>query len=477
VAAITERKFLGFPEGFLWGAATSHFQIEGHPEELSHRLSDWSQWTATAGKIADASTADLACQFFERFGQDMEICRDLHLNAFRISLNWPILCPVAPEPGQPLVLDPKGVIYYRELLASLKADGVTTFVTLFHFTLPHWLSAKGGWNNPESASDFANFAEQAVTAFGDLVDFWLTLNEPLAYVYQGYVSGLWPPGYKHDYLGAFTSIRYMLEGHALAYKAIHNLRPGAKVSFAMHWRPFVPKTRWNPFDCMVTYFRNYVFNRMFPQAVQLGKLSFPYPISKNGAVKALSGPILGLKGTQDYIAVNYYTRELSCFKFKWPIDLFGVASDKPEFEVNCLGWENFPDGFYQTLVNGLKPFKYNLDGSVRPIYVTENGFPTAFNADMEEGDWSLADDLRVHYLETHLHALHRAIKDGANVKGYLYWSLLDNFEWAEGLKARFGLVRITYPTQERTLRKSAHVYADIAKKNGILSGSMVENEI
>ena len=460
----------------MWGAATSHFQIEGHPQELSQKLSDWSQWTATAGKIADASTADLACQFFERFGADMEIFRNLNLNAFRISLNWPILCPTAPKAGEPLRLNPEGVDYYRKLLASLKADGVTTFVTLFHFTLPHWLSAKGGWNNPETTAAFADFAEQAVVAFDDLVDFWLTLNEPLACVYQGYVTGLWPPGNKQDYLGAFTAVRYMLEGHAQAYKAIHAHRPDAKVSFAMHWRPFVPKQRWNPLDHMVSYFRDYVFNQMFPLAVLNGQLKFPYPLNENSAVKAISGPIADLRGTQDYIAVNYYTRELSQFEYKLPIDIFGVASDQPEFAINCLGWETYPDGFYQTLVKDLEPFKHNSDGSLRDIYVTENGYPTDFSAAMSEGDWSLTDDLRVNYLLTHLQALHRAIKDGANVKGYLYWSLLDNFEWAEGLKARFGLVRITYPTQERTLRKSAHVYANIAKKNGVYSGSDVENE-
>ena len=469
--AISESNFLGFPDGFLWGVATSHFQIEGHPGENSQRLSDWSQWTALEGKIADKSTADMACQFFERFGADMDMCRSLNLNAFRISLNWPILCPVSPKPGEPLVLDETVVTYYRELLTSLKADGVTTFVTLFHFTLPHWLSAKGGWNNPESVEHFSKFAEQAAIVFGDLVDFWLTLNEPLACAYQGYVAAIWPPGNKNDYLGAFTAIRFMLEGHAAAYHEIHKVLPKAQVSFTMHWRPFVPKQRWNPLDMMCAYYRNYVFNRMFPQAVQTGVLSFPFPVNENPAVKTLSGPVSHLKGSFDFIAVNYYTRELSRFKFGFPPDVFGMASDEPELEVNCLGWENFPDGFYDTLVKDLKPFKFNLDGTERYIYITENGFPTAFEPDLADGDWSLVDDLRVNYLLTHLMAVHRAIKDGAKVKGYLYWSLLDNFEWAEGLTPRFGLIRVAYPTQERTLRKSAHVYAGIARANGLDSGS------
>jgi beta-glucosidase len=465
--AITEKQISDFPEGFLWGAATSHFQIEGHPHESGKRLSDWSAWSILEGKIKDLTNADQACEFHHRYASDIEICRRLNLNAFRISLNWPLLCPVEPQSDEELELDAESVTFYRALLAGLKKEGIKTFVTLFHFTLPSWLSEKGGWSNPCSVPAFERFARLAAAAFGDLVDYWLTLNEPLAYAYQGYVAAAWPPGHRNDYLGAFTTIRHMLEGHAAAYHKLHQMLPDVKVGFTMHWRPFVAKKRWSPLDQMVKYFRDYVFNHMFPMAVQTGELHFPFPINKQPAVIALSGTVAGLKGTMDYVAVNYYTRELSKFRFGWPIDLFGVAAGEPELEVNCLGWENFPDGLFYLLVDDLAPFKYNNDGSLRPIIITENGFPTAFPSSLAEGDWSLADDLRVQYLTTHLLAIHRAIKEGANVKGYLYWSLLDNFEWAEGLLPRFGLVRVAYPTQERTLRKSAHVFADIARQNGV----------
>ena len=218
---------------------------------------------------------------------------------------------------------------------------------------------------------------------------------------------------------------------------------------------------------MVKYYRDFVFNRLFPTAVHQGDLQFPFPLNTNSHIKAISGPIDGLKNTMDYLAVNYYTRELSEFRFRLPFDLFGVQSPEAELEVNCMGWEVYPEGLYSLLCRDLVPFRNNPDGTKREIVITENGYAMTFPASLSEGDWSLIDEDRVRYLTSHLRALHRAITDGANVTGYLYWSLLDNFEWADGLATRFGLVRVAYPTQERTLRKSARIYADIARRNGV----------
>lgn len=151
---MTDRRFLKFPAGFLWGAATSHFQVEGHPHEMSGRTSDWSEWTTLDGKISDSTTADQACDFYNRYADDTEICRKLNLNAFRISLNWPALCPEPPQDGVPYVFNADTVAYYRELLSGLKKEGIKTMVTLFHFTLPRWLATPGGWSSPASVSEF-----------------------------------------------------------------------------------------------------------------------------------------------------------------------------------------------------------------------------------------------------------------------------------------------------------------------------------
>ena len=233
------RHFFDFPEGFLWGAATSHFQVEGHPVEIEQRASDWSSWCVERGRISDDTNADQACEFFDRYASDIALCRNLNLNAFRLSLNWPALCPEPLTlPGRKRSLNKETVDYYRRILSSLKEQGITTFVTLFHFTLPSWLSERGGWLVQETVDEFEAFAQLAAESFSDLVDYWITLNEPLAYAYQGYISGVWPPGLHGNHLSAFKVVRNMLLGHARAYAALHHGGTPSKVSFTMHWRPF-----------------------------------------------------------------------------------------------------------------------------------------------------------------------------------------------------------------------------------------------
>ncbi|MBI4532681.1 MAG: glycoside hydrolase family 1 protein [Candidatus Melainabacteria bacterium] len=444
--------------------ATSAFQFEGNPLEISQRLSDWSQWTTKSGTIADGTTADKACEFFSHYGDDIELCQELNLKAFRISLNWATLCPKATNQCH---LDGESLDYYKKLLEALKAHGMTTFVTLFHFCLPRWLSEMGGWNNERTIVAFAKYAELAAQELGDLVDYWLTINEPLVYAYQGYINGLWPPGYHKNYRLAFQAIRGLLEGHAQAYQAIHNISPKAKISFTIHWRPFVARRKVNPLDLISRYYRDYVFNHLFPLAVEKGQLEFPFPLNLSKELQAISGPVAGLKGTMDYLAFNYFTREICEFKFSLPLDILGRQSQIAPLEKTGMGWEIYPEGLYYLLTEDLAPYRFDLKNNARPIFITENGMSTCFPANTTNGDWSLNDDQRVRYLVSHLMAIHESIKAGANVKGYLHWSFLDNFEWSDGLTCRFGLVRVNYTNQERTPRTSAKVYAQIAALNAI----------
>lgn len=454
-----------FPKDFLWGVATSHFQVEGNPGEINGRLSDWAGWTALDGKILDSSTADRACDFFSRYEADIELCQSLNLNTFRLSLNWPALLP---EPGQ-TTFSAESVDFYKRLLSRLKGHGFKTFVTLFHFCLPSWIAEAGGWNNPKTIEYFERFTELAVAEFGEYVDFWLTLNEPLAYSYQGYIEGAWPPGLKGDYISAFEAIRNMLEGHARSYATIKRLQPNSKVSFTMHWIPFQARNKMSPLDNLARFMRDEVFNQIWMRAVETGNLQFPPPLFFDKRVRKVTGIIPNLRGTLDYLAINYYTRQVCEYDWSnWPPDIFGIRSDMAEFETSALGWEVYPEGLYDLLTKELDPFRYDDDGHSREIYITENGFSSMFSSELTEGDWSLNDELRIQYLLSHIAAMHKAIADGANVKGYLHWSLLDNFEWAEGLRARFGLVRVAYPTLERTLRESAKIYADIAGRNELI---------
>ncbi len=460
---ITDR-YPDFPKDFLWGVATSAFQCEGHPAESSGRLSDWSRWTVNNGKIADRTNADVACEFYKRYAEDLKLCEELKTNCFRLSLNWAALRPAHSEPFS---LDGETLAYYRALLENIKARGMKTFVTLFHFCLPSWLAEVGGWNNQLAISEFEQFAERVASELGHLTDYWLTLNEPLVYVYRGYVDGEWPPGYKRNYLLGFKTIRQLLEGHAAAYHAIHRVIPEAKVSHVIHWRPFFPRRKFNPLDHLVRHFRDQIFNHLFPRAIQTGELRFPYPISNEAAIKAISGPVGRLAGTADFLAFNYYTREICEFKQSWPPDLFGVQSDVRLLPQTGIGWEIYPEGLYYLLSEDIAPYRHAPDGEALDIFITENGMADKFAAQLSEGDWSLEDDNRVEYLVSHLVAIRRAMSEGANVKGYLHWSLTDNFEWSDGLAPRFGLVRVAYPTQERTLRKSARVFARIAEKNSL----------
>lgn len=453
-----------FPDNFLWGVATSHFQIEGHPDEMSNQLSDWAAWAGQDGKILDCSNASRACDFFTRYKQDIDLCKGLNMNSFRMSLNWPALHPTREECLSP---DNPTIAYYKDVLKTLKAQGFKTFVTLFHFCLPRWLSEIGGWNNPLTIEEFEKFTRRAMEEFGEYVDYWVTINEPLAYAYQGYICGIWPPGYTGNYGRAFEAIRGMLTGHSLAYKEIHRQKPDAKVSFTLHWIPFYPRNKYSPMDRLVTYLRDVVFNHIFMQAIQTGRLNFPWPLNLEAPLKKLSGPIAGLKDSIDFLGINYYTRQICEFEPSWPPDLFGKQSNIVENEQSGLGWEIYPQGLYDLLTEGLRPYRTDSKGRLREIFITENGLANIYSAELSDGDWSLDDDVRARYLVSHLVAMHRAIAAGANVKGYLHWSLLDNFEWAEGLRARFGLVRVAYPTLERQARNSALLYADIARQNGV----------
>jgi beta-glucosidase len=454
--------FTSFPEKFLWGVSTSAFQYEGNPAEITHRTSDWADWTSIPNKISDSTNADRACDFFNSYSKDIELAGSLNVNAFRIGLNWAALCP-----SHNVEFNPEIFAYYRRMLSKIKEQGMTSFVTLFHFALPRWLSDIGGWSNPATIDSFERFAQAAITELGDLVDFWLTINEPMVYLYQCYVKGDWPPGYMHARLRAFEVGRNLLIGHARAYHAIKQVDSKAQISCVLHWRPYQPRNKFNPLDRQTAWLRHELANLLFPTAIKTGILKFPNLMNSLSGIKRLSGPIEGLASTSDFIALNYYSREYCQFEYKWPFDPLGVQSKIASLELTPYGWEICPEGLYEGITQGIAPFAIDQQGQKLPIYITENGMATMYPSDMHEGDWSLNDSERIKFITDHLKALARAISNGANVKGYLYWSLLDNFEWQDGLTPRFGLVRVTYPNQRRDLRDSAKFYAEVARSNSL----------
>ena len=419
-------KIIEFPEGFLWGAATAAHQVEG-----GNRNNDWWEWEHRGGKIADGTTSEVACDQYNRYEQDFDLAKGLGHNAHRLSLEW---SRIEPEEG---VFSPKAIEHYQHVLRALRERGIEPFVTLHHFTTPLWLARQGGWENAKVVEYFTRYAKVVAGELGELVRFWNTINEPIVYAYESYIEGTGPPG-ATSLRSASIVITNMLRAHALAYHIIHETSHGAgcEVGIAKHMRVFDPLRAYHPGDRALARLSDFIFNWWFLDAIETGRLAWPIGIGQQ--VQLLSG-------THDFIGLNYYTRDMTRFNVLKPQLLFVENLVHPDGAVNDLGWEIYPEGLYRLLMR-LK--KYD-----KPIYITENGIP------------AVDDSKRMAYLRDHLIQTHKAMSDGADVRGYLHWTLLDNFEWAEGLTPRFGLIAMDYETQQRTPRPSAGVYAKIASEN------------
>lgn len=417
---------LQFPEGFLWGSATASHQVEGW-----NHLNDW--WPhEQAGRLPFHSGA--ACEQLVRYGDDFRLLGELGHNAHRLSIEW---SRIEPRPGE---FDLQALEHYRRVIEAVRANGMEPLVTLHHFTSPRWLARGGGWIRSTVPELFARYARRVAEAYRDIVRFWITINEPTVYTFQGYVFGVWPP-HRYDPIHGMRVMRTMALAHGRAYHAIHDVQPDAQVGVAHHWRIFDPSRPEHGGDRRVAAFRDWLNNRWFPTAIRTGRL-MP-PLGRGRKVDWLAN-------TEDWVGVNYYTREFCRFQAHRPH--LGFAQDpQHQVERNQLGWEVYPEGLYRVLKAAAPP------GSGKRIIVTENGIPEA----------GPADHARPRYLVQHLAAAHRAIQEGVKLEGYCYWSSIDNYEWAEGYTPRFGLVHVDYATQERTPKPSAYLYRDIIQRNGI----------
>lgn len=413
-----------FPEGFLWGASTSAHQVEGFCTN-----NDWWAWEQ-AGKVENRSGA--ACDHYNRFREDFDIAQELKHNAHRFSLEW---SRIEPEEGK---FSAEAIAHYAEVLRALQDRGMTPVVTLFHYTFPLWLAEAGGWEHPKIEELFERYVTRVLTEYQDLADIWITLNEPMVHVYKSYVLGQWPPG-KQDFPAAIRVTRKMMRSHVRAYHAIHEIQPSARVSIAKHVLALSPCNPHSFKDKISTLGREYLFNQLFVDALHTGVLRVP----------GMFWERLPAGRTLDFIGLNYYTRD---FVHNTGLDLPGILGGACPIDVhrmigkrNSLGWEVYPEG----LARFLKAFsRYKL-----PILITENGTTTE-----RDGD-------RWFFIILHLWQVARAIGDGVPVVGYLHWSLLDNFEWAEGYKPLFGLVGVDFATQQRTIRESARNYAQVIARN------------
>lgn len=426
-----------FPQGFLWGTATSAHQVEG-----DNVHNDWWAWEQ-AGRVKEPS--GLACDHYRRFAQDFDLAVELGHNAHRFSIEW---ARIEPEEGR---WDDEALAHYVEVVRALRARGLEPIVTLHHYTSPQWLARQSGWANPKVVDRFARYTRKVVEALGALVRYWVSINEPMVYVRMHYLQGVGPPGAK-DFAQALRVIEHLIRAHAASYHVLHEAcrghDPQPLVGVAHLVPAFRPCRRWWPMDRWASGITDRIFNRALLEAITNGRWSVPGVATWN---------VPEAKATLDFLGVNFYGRQFIRWipvSGQWPgvtCDLGHHPREVPE--RTGLGWDVSPEAFFEVLVEYWRRLRL-------PILVTENG------------TYMLDDARRWQFILRHVQAMARAIQAGAQVIGYCCWSLLDNFEWAEGFGPRFGIVEVDYATQARRVRESGRRYADICRTNRVSINSV-----
>jgi beta-glucosidase len=428
-----------FPAYFLWGAATAAYQVEGATREDGRGESVWDRFAATPGKVRNGDTGDVACDFYHRHSEDVALMHTLGLGAFRFSVAWP---RVLPE-GRGRVNE-QGLDFYDRLVDELLENGIEPFPTLFHWDTPQVLEDEGGWTNRATVEAFVDYVEAVVARLGDRVLHWITHNEPWCVAWLGHAQGVHAPGRTSE-ADAVAAAHHLLLSHGRAVRVIRDLAPEAEVGITLLVNPVYPASS-RPEDEAAALQLDGEYNRWFLDPVFRG--SYPSDLlERNELVAPLvrEGDLASIAAPLDFLGVNNYTRDLvsAANGHRHVLHVEGAHTS--------MGWEVFPEGLYRLL-------RRVADDYAPPaIYVTENG---AAYEDTRGHDGSVHDPERIAFLEAYLGAVARAVSDGVPVKGYFAWSLLDNFEWAEGYAKRFGLVYVDYPTLERIPKDSFSWYRD-----------------
>lgn len=431
-----------FPEGFKFGTATASYQIEGAVKEDGRGPSIWDTFSHTPGKVMNGDNGDVATDSYHRYEEDIEIMKDLGIDVYRFSVAWPRIFPKGR--GE---VNEKGLDFYHKLVDKLLDYGIEPMCTLYHWDLPQALQDEGGWDNRDTIDAFVDYATLMFEEFSGKIKYWVTLNEPWCTSFLGNYIGTHAPG-NTDLQLATTISHHLLIAHGRAVKKFRELGIEGEIGYA-------PNTTWlEPFSTeqedidacrrevghFVEWFMDPVFKGSYPQFMVdwFKKKGVTVPIQE-GDLKEIHQPI-------DFLGINYYTGHVG--RYKENSGLFHSEGIDMGYERTDIGWPVYPEGFYQVLTYITESY-----GRV-PIYITENG--SCSNEELEDG--RVRDERRINYLKQHLTSLRRSMDSGVNVKGYLIWSLLDNFEWAEGYSKRFGIVFVNYRTQERIKKDSFYWY-------------------
>ena len=403
---------LNFPSDFRWGTATAAHQVEGH------LVNNWSKHEEN--KSLERSGA--ACDHWNRWKDDFQLLTDLGLSSYRFSIEWSRLEPTEGE------WDEAALAVYSAMVDDLLHRGIRPVITLHHFSHPQWWEAKGGFANSANLPEFVRYCERVFDALSDRVDTWVTVNEPTVFSTMGYTLGMFPPG-RRSLRTTIRVMRHLLLAHAAVYKALKQKRSTVNIGIAKNVTLFDPKNRWSPIDWPLARLLEWFWNGAWRGGIQKGRMFFK--------------DVPEAKGTLDFIGLNYYTHVLvgptsvSLLKMKFPKRKHEIATE--------FGYPMYAEGLRRA-VEFLTPLGV-------PIEVTENGVADA------------NDTLRTEHLKRHLWVLSQAIQDGHDIRSYHHWSLMDNFEWAEGYSMRFGLHHVDFETQERTLRGSGEAYKRIVQNN------------
>ena len=439
----------GFPEGFLWGAATAAYQVEGSPLADGAGPSIWHRFAHTPGRVRDGDTGDVACDHYRRYRDDVALMSEIGLSAYRFSVAWGRVLP----DGKGWV-NAKGLDFYSRLVDLLLENGIQPFVTLYHWDLPAALDDLGGWLNRDIAGWFADYARVLFRALDDRVSFWATLNEPWVVADGGYLYGVLAPGHQ-SLVEAPIATHNLLRAHASAVQA-YRAEGRHSVGLVVNLEPKVSASR-SAEDLAATTRSDAYMNRQYLDPVFLGR--YPTELSEIFGEAWPEVPVADLEAIRqalDFLGINYYTRGV----IRDDPAIGPVRADRvrqPGSVYTELDWEVYPQGLADTLAWVRERY-----GEI-PLFVTENGaaFP-----DPATAAGRVHDPLRVAYLREHLRATRRAIEQGVDVRGYFAWSLLDNFEWSEGFSKRFGIVHVDFATQRRTLKDSARFYTGVIRSNG-----------
>lgn len=446
---------LDFPAGFHWGAATASYQIEGAWREGNKGESIWDRFSHTPGRVKNGDTGDTACDSYHRYQEDVALLREMNLTSYRFSISWPRI--QAQGRG---AANPEGIDYYQRVTDALLQEGIRPFPTLYHWDLPQALEDQGGWPNRDTAGRFTDYAEILIRALGDRIADWMIFNEPAIFTALGYLTGNHAPGRRNldDLLRASHTVN-LAQGQAFA--AMKATKPKANIGTALSMSPCEPAgdqeadqeaaERWHGLTNL--WYLEPALNGRYPDIFPNG-----LPSDRMGIQ---DGDMESVTAALDFIGVNLYTRTKVTAQTGNPLGIDAVSvpveseSGGPRTD---LDWEVWPSALYDMLMRMTQDY----DNPV--LEVTENG---CSYADAPDRDGVIRDTRRIDFYRGYIEAVHKAIQDGADVRGYHAWSLLDNFEWAEGYEHRFGLTWVDFKTKKRTIKDSGHWYAQVADTNGL----------